>query len=105
MALININNIFTNGFQVDSNNFPMKEDLKNLFHEINFNRVLEIIKNKMHLANIEGLNYIRILNSDVVNISQIIIDEVKIFMQQRLYTLTNIEDVQSNFIGWKLEWI
>jgi hypothetical protein len=105
MALININNIFVNGFQLDSNNFPMKEDLKNLFHEINFNRVLEIIKNKMHLANIEGLNYIRILNSDVVNISQVIIDEVKNCMRQRLYTITNIEDVQSNFIGWKLEWI
>lgn len=86
------------------NTFPDKCGLSELYNEDQFNRILQFIKIQMHAAYLKNSNFVKILNTQVTQYNPCIITDVKLFLQNKHYTIVDIEDCNSNSIGWKLCW-
>ena len=84
--------------------FPNKCSLNNILYENQFNRLLQLIKVYINSASVENINYIRILNSQTTQYTSNIISNVKSFLKNKDYIIIDIEDINSNSIGWKLSW-
>ncbi len=89
---------------INRNNFPNANNLHNILYNTNFNRLLLIIKDRIEIANLTNLNYIRLLNIDFINFSQILIDNLKIYLIEYGYQIILIEDINNNNIGLKIKW-
>ncbi len=90
--------------KITANNFPSGSALTNLLDEQNFNRILVTIRGKIIEANTRNEKYIRIMNPELVAYSQKLVDNVKKFLLQKEYIITNIENDNLVSIGWKLSW-
>ena len=89
---------------INRNNFPNVDNLRNILYNFNFNRILNIIKNKIDAANLINHNYVRVLNNDLINISQNTINDVKNYLINHGYQIILIEDAAYNSLGFKVEW-
>lgn len=87
---------------INRNNFPSADNLRSIIYNNNFNRFLNIVKTKIDAVN--NLNYIRILNNELVNIPVDIIIEGKIYLSNSGYKIIQLEDVANTSIGFKVEW-
>ena len=85
-------------------NFPGKDNLVNLLYNIKFNDLLNTIKNKMLEANNNKLNFIRLTPNELLNYKEELIDDLKNFLKNNLYTITNVEDENGGNLGFKIQW-
>jgi len=89
---------------VSGSTFPDKTNLVSILTQEHFNRLLQLIKTKILNASLENLNFIRILNPETIQFKGTIVTGVKTFLSGKGYTITDIEDVVGQTIGWKLSW-
>ena len=50
------------------------------------------------------IHFIRMISTELNNYTPQLIDDVKQFLIEKGYKITEIEDINSNIIGWKLVW-
>ena len=89
---------------VSRNTFPNKQELNEQFNEDQFNRLLQYIKTQINNARLENINFVRILNTVITHYTPQIILDVKLYLQNKQYTIVDIEDANSIYVGWKLSW-
>lgn len=90
--------------KVTGNTFPSRANLVELLAEDQFNRILQLVKTKILNASNENLNSIRVMVADVTQFKVQIVSNVKTWLTGKGYTITEIEDVTGQSIGWKLSW-
>jgi len=102
---LNLNFNFTDTTSiVTRDTFPCKQELNELFNENQFNRLLQYIKTQINTAQLENINFVRILNTQVQHYTPQIIANIKLFLTNKHYTIVDIEDIDNNTIGWKFSW-
>jgi len=102
---LNLNFNFTDTTSiVNRDTFPCKQELNELFNENQFNRLLQYIKTQINTAQLENINFVRILNTQVLQYTPQIIANIKLFLTNKHYTIVDIEDIDNNTIGWKFSW-
>lgn len=85
--------------------FPSRNSLIQTFNEQKFNSLLSCIKSKIDNANLINLNYIKMYNiSDLTNYNNETIINIRSFLLNNGYFIIELEDINSNIIGWKLSW-
>jgi hypothetical protein len=89
---------------VSGSTFPDKTNLVSILTQEHFNRLLQLIKTKILNASLENLNFIRIHNPETMQFKATTITGVKTFLSGKGYTITDIEDVVGQILGWKLSW-
>lgn len=90
--------------QVTMNTFPCRDELNNIIYNINFDSILNIIKNKIIIANSNNNNYIRIIPADYSHVSTDTVNGIKKFLREKGYTVTDIEDLNGINQGFKITW-
>ena len=100
----NNNKIFNEQTQVTQYTFPRVEELRDIFHTQDINRVLNTVKNR--IINDRALagnnNNSRIQNTDLQNININIINEAKDILRRLGYNITDIEDQNGIITAWKI---
>ena len=86
--------------------FPTRNSLIQIFNEQKFNNLLSCIKNKIDIAHSVNLNYIKMYaDIDLINYRDDIIKSIRNFLEQRGYSIHELEDNNNNnILGWKLAW-
>jgi hypothetical protein len=84
--------------------FPSKCELNKILIEDQFNRLLQFIKLQINNSYLENKNFVRILNTQIQQYSPQIISDIKLYLQDKKYIITDIEDSDTNSIGWKVYW-
>ena len=82
--------------------FPSKNDLTNIFYREDFNRLLNTVKNNIVQAKRMNIHNARISIPDMINISQQIVNDVKQFLRDKGFTITEVEDMGGASSGWKI---
>lgn len=94
---------FNEATNITTETFPNIDDLQEIFYKDDFNRVLNIVKNRIIQAKTNNLNYAKLYNVDFINIPEKVMIDVKIFLcQERGYSVSEIENNEGNATGWKL---
>jgi hypothetical protein len=97
------NNQFLEVVQTNRVTFPHLNELQQIFYEDDFNTILNIIKNRIIMARRTNNKDARILHNELMNISQPIINDVKLYLKnERGYIITEIEDINNNYVGFKV---
>jgi hypothetical protein len=116
MAQFNENN------QLTRDTFPNLQDLTTILYDDQFNRVLNIVKNRILAAHnniivapvinngvapigapVINNGVARLHNNDFINIPMQVITDVKNFLRnQKGYTIMDSEDMNGNIIGWRI---
>ena len=94
--------LFHANLQVTRENFPNARELQLIFQQEQFNQLLSIVKTAMIHAKNMNLNQARIMNNDMINLPVPIIRDVKDFLREKNYKITEIEDVGGISTGWKI---
>jgi len=90
--------------QVTRQTFPSASKSRLIFYEMNFNRLLDIIKNKMVNANNINTTFIKLLTNEIATFAANITTDVIKFLGEQEYTIVEIEDVNGIRVGWKISW-
>ena len=105
MANLNQQQFFEKNYLINRNTFPTKTELNEIIYTHNFNQLLVLIKSKILSADFLMQKYISITNQELVGKFQTnLIDDVKLFLIGKEYTITYVEDASNNITGWKLYW-
>ena len=105
MANLNQQQFFEKNYLINRNTFPTKTELNEIIYIHNFNQLLVLIKSKILSADLLMQKYISITNQELVGKFQTnLIDDVKLFLIGKEYTITYVEDASNNITGWKLYW-
>ena len=96
--------ILNDASKLNSSTFPTKNNLNLALYEYNFNKMLVIIRCKIVEANNRNEQYIRVMNPDLNMFNIKIVDDVKKFLSQKEYNISNIENENNILLGWKLSW-
>uniref|UniRef100_A0A6C0EBP3 Uncharacterized protein n=1 Tax=viral metagenome TaxID=1070528 RepID=A0A6C0EBP3_9ZZZZ len=89
---------------VNRDNFPTANNLNDILYNLNFNRILRIIRDRIETANLNNLNYVRILNADILNTAINVINNLKLFLINNGYQIILLEDANNISIGFKIIW-
>jgi hypothetical protein len=88
---------------VTRNTFPSLVELQDILYDMDFNNILNMVKNRILMEKSNGNNYARFMNVDFMNIKPQIVNDVKLYLRnEKNYTITDIEDVAGVHIGWKI---
>ena len=98
-----LNNI-SNQQVVTRETFPSRNSLIQIVNEQKFNSLLSCIKNKIDNAHSVNLNYIKMYTLDLINYSDDLIRSIRIFLEQRGYSINELEDNNNAVLGWKMSW-
>jgi hypothetical protein len=94
-----------NAPSVTRQTFPTRNSLIQTVNEQKFNNLLSCIKNKIDNAISVNLNYIKMYTDlDLINYRDDIIKNIRNFLEQRGYSIHELEDNNNNILGWKLAW-
>ena len=88
--------------RVDRNNFPFLPDLRITLYNMQFDNMLNFIKDKIVTASRMNQTFVRILNNELNQYTESMINDVKAFLITRGYTIIAIEDQAGISIGWKI---
>jgi hypothetical protein len=95
-----MNNFESN--RVNRDNFPSLLELRQVLHDINFDNLLNMIKNLIINANRMNQNFVRVNTNDLNQYSQNIIDDMRNYLVTKGYTVINIEDPVGVNMGWRI---
>jgi hypothetical protein len=88
--------------RVDRNNFPFLPDLRTTLYNMQFDNLLNFIKDKIVNASRMNQTFVRILNNELNQYNESMVNDVKAFLITRGYTIIVIEDQAGVSIGWKI---
>lgn len=95
---------FKEGVAITREDFPSVAQFKRICEINNFNRLLDMLKQRMILANNSNQPYARVVVSDYSCFPAGTVTEVKSFLVEKGYRITEIEDANGNPQGWKWSW-
>lgn len=98
--------------EINIENFPTAEDLKKSLYKNNINRALNIIYKRFEQIDLSNPS-ILLLKTDfhvpagiavpcACNIPENILQEVIKFLTEKGYRINEIQDINNNYIGWKI---
>jgi hypothetical protein len=95
-----MNNFESN--RVNRDTFPSLLELHQVLYDINFDNLLNLIKNLIVNANRMNQNFVRVNTNDLNQYNQNIIDEMRNYLVNKGYTVIIIEDPTGVNMGWKI---
>ena len=100
---------FVQNGRIDFNNnvtretFPSLVELQDILYDMDFNNILNMVKNRILMEKTNGNNFARFMHMDFANIKPQIVNDVKLFLRNKKnYIITDVEDVGGVHIGWKI---
>lgn len=93
---------FNENIQTTRDSFPSLNELQEIFYKEDFNNLLNTIKNRIIMAKRVNTNFARINMPELMNISQAVITDVKQFLRNMGYIVTDVEDNAGIASGFKV---
>lgn len=93
---------FNENTQTTRDSFPSLNELQQIFYKEDFNNLLNIIKNRIIMAKRANTNFSRINIPELLNIPQAVISDVKNFLRNMGYIITDVEDNTGIPSGFKI---
>jgi hypothetical protein len=94
---------FTEGQKTNRITFPHLHELQQIFYEMDFDELLNLIKNRIIASKRGNMKEARIHTNEMNNISLQVVTDVKQYLRnERGYNIVDVEDIGGNYSGFKI---